>query len=153
MCAAIREFEFRIPIVAKSDGSVVDGHLRLKAVRKLGIEKVPVVFTDDLSEAQVKAFRLLANQSANWSSWDEDLLKLEFEDLQNMDFDLELTGFDLDQIYKDFLKENKDEIEAEKIPAITEDVDPISKPGDLWILGEHKVFCGDSTDPNSYKFC
>jgi DNA modification methylase len=149
MCSAIREFGFRIPIVAQSDGSVVDGHLRLKAARKLGLEKVPVVFADDLSEAQVKAFRLLANQSANWASWDEDLLKLEFEDLQNMDFDLELTGFDLDQIYKDFLKTEKSA--EEEIPEIDEKTDPITKHGDLWILGEHRVLCGDSTDPNSYK--
>jgi DNA modification methylase len=149
MCAAIREFGFRIPIVAKSDGSVVDGHLRLKAARKLGLEKVPVVFADDLSEAQIKAFRLLANQSANWASWDEDLLKLEFEDLQNMDFDLELTGFDLDRIYKDFLKTEKSA--EEEIPEIDEKTDPITKHGDLWILGGHKVLCGDSTDRNSYK--
>jgi DNA modification methylase len=149
MCSAIREFGFRIPIVARSDGSVVDGHLRLKAARKLGLEKVPVVFADDLSKAQVKAFRLLANQSANWASWDEELLKLEFEDLQNMDFDLELTGFDLDQIYKDFLKTEKSA--EEEIPKIDEKTEPITKPGDLWTLGEHRVFCGDSTDPKSYE--
>jgi DNA modification methylase len=150
MCSAIREFGFRIPIIAKSDGSVVDGHLRLKAAKKLGLEKVPVVFADDLSEAQVKAFRLLANQSANWASWDEELLQLEFEDLRNMDFDLELTGFDLDQIHKDFLSSDESHHE-EPVPEISENVAPITKPGDLWILGNHKVFCGDSTDSNSYK--
>jgi DNA modification methylase len=150
MCSAIREFGFRIPIVAKSDGSVVDGHLRLKAAKKLGLEKVPVIFADDLSEAQVKAFRLLANQSANWASWDENLLQLEFEDLRNMDFDLELTGFELDQIHKDFLKVDESRHE-ESVPEISENTDPITKPGDLWILGNHKVFCGDSTDPSSYK--
>jgi DNA modification methylase len=149
MCAAIREFGFRIPIVVKSDGGVVDGHLRLKAARKLGLEKVPVVLADDLSEAQIKAFRLLANQSANWASWDEDLLKLEFEDLKNMDFDLELTGFDLDQIYKDFLKNEQND--EESVPEINEQTEPIAKPGDIWTLGKHRVFCGDSTDPNSYK--
>ncbi|WCR54386.1 MAG: hypothetical protein PG981_001408 [Wolbachia endosymbiont of Ctenocephalides orientis wCori] len=67
MCASIREFGFRIPIVAKSDGTVVDGHLRLKAARKLGMENVPVVLSDNLSEAQTKAFRLLANESASWA--------------------------------------------------------------------------------------
>ncbi len=67
MCASIREFGFRIPIVAKSDGTVVDGHLRLKAARKLGMESIPVVLSDNLSDAQTKAFRLLANQSANWA--------------------------------------------------------------------------------------
>ena len=98
MVGAIREFGFRIPIVAKSDGTVVDGHLRLKAARRLGLEEVPVVLADDLSEAQIKAFRLLANQSANWAEWDEELLKVELEELRSMEFDLELTGFDLSEI-------------------------------------------------------
>jgi DNA modification methylase len=147
MCAAIREFGFKIPIVAKSDGNVVDGHLRLKAAKKLGLEKVPVVFADDLSDAQVKAFRLLANKSANWASWDDDLLKLEFEELKDMDFDLELTGFDLDEINKNFIKTCEEELE-ERIPEVSES---IAKPGDLWILGEHRLLCGDSTDSKSYK--
>jgi DNA modification methylase len=92
---------------------------------------------------------LLANKSANWASWDEDLLKLEFEELKNMDFDLELTGFDLDEIYKDFLKTNDDD--EEQIHEINEQIEPIARPGDLWQLGEHKIFCGDSVDQESYK--
>jgi len=98
MASAIKEFGFRIPIVAKSDGSVVDGHLRLKAAQKLGLKEVPVALADELTEAQVKAFRILANKSANWAEWDTDLLKLELEDLQEMDFDLELTGFELPEL-------------------------------------------------------
>ncbi len=98
MASAIREFGFRIPIVAKSDGSVVDGHLRLKAAQKLGLKEVPVALADELTEAQVKAFRILANKSANWAEWEPDLLKLELEDLQDMDFDLELTGFELPEV-------------------------------------------------------
>lgn len=94
MASAIREFGFRIPIVAKSDGSVVDGHLRLKAAQKLGLKEVPVALADELTDAQVKAFRLLANQSANWAEWDTELLKLELEDLRELDYDLALTGFE-----------------------------------------------------------
>ena len=94
MAAAIKEFGFRIPIVAKSDGAVVDGHLRLKAALKLDMEKVPVVLADELSDAQVKAFRILANRSANWAEWDEELLKLELEELHDDGFDLALTGFE-----------------------------------------------------------
>jgi len=94
MCAAIGEFGFRIPIVARSDGTVVDGHLRLKAARRLALETVPVVLADDLSETQIKAFRLLANRSANWAEWDDELLRLELEELQVEDFDLDLLGFD-----------------------------------------------------------
>jgi ParB-like chromosome segregation protein Spo0J len=98
MVGAIKEFGFRIPVVAKSDGLVIDGHLRLKAARKLGMEQVPVALADDLTEPQIKAFRLLANKSANWASWDDDLLALELEDLVGMDFDLSLTGFDSNEI-------------------------------------------------------
>lgn len=94
MCSAIREFGFRIPIVAKSDGSVVDGHLRLKAAQKLGLAEVPVALADDLTDAQIKAFRLLANKSANWAEWDDELLALELGELAACDFDLSLTGFD-----------------------------------------------------------
>jgi ParB-like chromosome segregation protein Spo0J len=80
MAQAIMEFGFRIPIVARSDGLVVDGHLRLKAARALGLDTVPVVLADALSETQIKAFRLLANQSANWAEWDEALLSAELTD-------------------------------------------------------------------------
>ncbi len=93
MVAAIKEFGFRIPIVAKSDGQVIDGHLRLKAARKLGLKEVPVALADELSEAQIKAFRLLANRSANWAEWDDELLKLELEEIKELDFPLEMTGF------------------------------------------------------------
>src|SRR5262249_54909902 len=71
MVASIKEFGFKIPILAKSDGAVIDGHLRLKAVQRLGIAEVPVILCDDWSESQVKAFRLLVNRSANWAQWDE----------------------------------------------------------------------------------
>ena len=98
MAAAIREFGFRIPIVVKSDGTLVDGHLRLKTARKLGMAEVPVVLADELTEAQIKAFRILANKSAAWAEWDDDLLKLELEELQSVDFPLELTGLDNDEL-------------------------------------------------------
>jgi len=98
MVASIKEFGFRIPVVAKSDGSVVDGHLRLKAAVALGMNEVPVALADELTEAQVKAFRLLANRSANWAEWDDELLKLELEELKDLDFNLGLTGFDVSDL-------------------------------------------------------
>lgn len=94
MVSAIREFGFRIPVVAKSDGTVVDGHLRLKAAKQMGMTEIPVALADELTDAQVKAFRILANRSANWAEWDNDLLKLEMEDLTLEGFNLELTGFE-----------------------------------------------------------
>lgn len=94
MAGLIREFGFKVPIVARSDGTVIDGHLRLKAASHLGMPQVPVVLADEWTEAQVKAFRLAVNKSAEWADWDEGLLVLELEDLKADDFDLELIGFD-----------------------------------------------------------
>ena len=104
MAASIREFGFRIPVVAKSDGSVIDGHLRLKAALMLGLSEVPVALAGDLTDAQVKAFRIMANKSAEWAAWDDGLLRLELEDLKELDYDLLLTGhelLELDDILKD----------------------------------------------------
>jgi len=98
VAAAIREFGFRVPICAKSDGTIVDGHLRLKAAKKLGLSEVPVVLADDMTEAQIKAFRLSVNKMAELAEWDTELLRLEFLDLVGDGFDLELTGFDADEI-------------------------------------------------------
>src|SRR2546429_6043533 len=80
MCSSIREFGFKVPVLARSDGEVVDGHLRLKAARKLGLTEIPVILCDEWTPAQVKAFRLLVNRSATWADWDEELLTLELLD-------------------------------------------------------------------------
>jgi len=98
MAAAIREFGFRVPIVAKSDGTVVDGHLRLKAAKKLALEEVPVILADDLTEAQIKAFRLSVNKTAEFAEWDMDLLKMEMQDIDALGFDLSLTGFGVEEM-------------------------------------------------------
>lgn len=98
MVSAIKEFGFRIPIIARSDGEIVDGHLRLKAAQALGMTEVPVMRADDLSHEQVKAFRLLVNRSVSWAEWDNELLKLELDELLAADFPLELTGFDLEDM-------------------------------------------------------
>src|SRR3989442_9450224 len=98
MCSSIREFGFKIPCLVRSDGEVVDGHLRLKAARKLGITEVPVILCDEWTSAQVKAFRLMVNRSVTWADWDEELLALELQDIQASDFDLSLTGFDPGEI-------------------------------------------------------
>lgn len=94
MASAILEFGFRVPILAKSNGEVIDGHLRIKAAQKLALATVPVVICDDLSEAKIKALRLNINRMAELADWDDDLLKLEIEELKEMDFDIDLLGFD-----------------------------------------------------------
>jgi hypothetical protein len=98
MCASIREFKFKIPVLARSDGEVVDGHLRLKAARKIGISEIPVILCDEWTPARVKAFRLMVNRSVTWAEWDEELLALELQEIQEADFDLSLTGFDPGEI-------------------------------------------------------
>jgi DNA modification methylase len=149
MAAVIREFGFRIPCVVRSNGELVDGHLRLKAARKLGLESVPVVLADELTEAQVKAFRLLANRSATWANWDEELLQLELADLDALEFDLALTGFDDDEI-EDMLAAVSGEGQTEEDAAPEPEEHPISRPGDVWTCGEHRVLCGDATCAEDY---
>jgi DNA modification methylase len=128
----------------------VDGHLRLKAAKKLGITEVPVVIADDLTDTQIKAFRLIANQSANWAEWDDELLKLELEDLKDLNFDLDLTGFDLSEVERLLRNDDVQEDDYDEIPS-DENTKPISKLGDLWILGNHRLLCGDSTKIEGVK--
>jgi ParB-like chromosome segregation protein Spo0J len=93
-------FGFKIPCLVRSDGEVVDGHLRLKAARKLGIKEIPVILCDEWTPAQVKAFRLMVNRSPTWADWDEELLALELQEIQELDLDPSLTGFDPGEIDK-----------------------------------------------------
>jgi len=98
MVESIKEFGFKIPILARSNGEVVDGHLRLKAAAKLSLAELPVILCDEWSEAQVRAFRLMVNRSVAWADWDEQLLALELAALKELDFDLKLTGFEEGEI-------------------------------------------------------
>jgi DNA modification methylase len=143
MAASINEFGFKIPILARSSGEVVDGHLRLKAAEKLGIQEVPVILCDEWSEAQVKAFRLMVNRSVSWAEWNDELVALEIEDLKALDFDLTLTGFDPVEIDEFLFGEQKEETPDQAVPELPEHA--ITQLGDLWICGEHRVLCGDAT--------
>jgi DNA modification methylase len=145
MCGSIREFGFKIPVLARSDGEVVDGHLRLKAARKLGIAEVPVILCDEWAPSQVKAFRLMVNRSVAWADWDEELLSLELQELNAEDFNLDLTGFSTKEL--DDLLALPEEEKANETPAVPES--PVSRPGDLWICGKHRVLCGDCTSAES----
>jgi DNA modification methylase len=144
MCAAITEMGFKVPIIAKSCGQVIDGHLRLKAARQLKLDTVPVILADDLSETQIKAFRIMINQSAHWADWDPDLLKSEMLELESLDFDLDLIGFtsaELDELLS--LDDNDGQADEDAIPEPEDQV--VSQRGDMWVLGNHRVMCGDST--------
>src|SRR5262249_23304658 len=136
-------FGFKIPVLAASDGTVIDGHLRLKAAQRLKLECVPVIVCDDWTEEQVKAFRLLVNRSVSWAEWNTELLKLELEDLKRFDYNLELTGFDPDEIASLLAPTGTvgltDDDAAPESPAAA-----VTISGDLWLLGNHRLMCGDS---------
>lgn len=149
VAAVIREFGFRVPVIAKKDGTVVDGHLRLKAAKKLGLKEIPVVLADDLSEAQIKAFRLSVNKVAEFAEWDADLLKLELFELQEMDFSLDLTGFDALELADLMAPTTVGLTDDDAVPNTPET--PTTNEGDIWILGNHRLMCGDSTSIEDMK--
>ena len=150
MCSSLREFGFKVPVLARSDGTVVDGHLRIKAARKLDVTQIPVILCDEWTDAQVKAFRLVVNRSVTWADWDDELLSLELQELAAADFDLSLTGFDPREL-EDLLALPDKDAEADLAPPLPED--PVSRPGDLWLCGnrrnQHRILCGDATSPEA----
>ena len=145
IAASIREFGWTNPILTDGDKGVIAGHGRLAAARKLELTEVPVIELGHLSPEQKKAYILADNRIALNSGWDEELLKLELQELQGVDFDLDLLGFGDDEIERLL---NGDQVgggltEDDAIPEAP--VDPVSRTGDLWILGNHRLLCGDST--------
>lgn len=142
MAAAITEFGFKIPVLVRSDGELIDGHLRLKAARKLGLDELPVILCDDWTPAQVRAFRLLVNRSATWADWDMELVSFELAELKAADFDLKLTGFSGFEI-DSLLGRRKGTGNEEGVPEAPSQ--PVSRAEDLWLCGAHRVLCGDAT--------
>ena len=140
---AITEFGFRVPVLIRGDGSVIDGHLRLKAAKATGLTEVPVMRADDMTEIQVRAFRISVNKVAELAKWDMALLKEEIAALQTMDFEVELTGFNESEI-DDLLNTCSGHGDDDKVPEIRDKF--ISQPGDIWQLGKHRLICGDSTN-------
>jgi len=141
IASSIREFGFKNPVIVDKDMSIIAGHGRCLAAEKLGLDKVPVIVADDLNEAQVKAYRLADNRLQDLSEFDMDLVSLELEELQGLDFDLSITGFDLEDIASEPIEGLTDEDEVPEAPE-----EPTTKLGDIWLLGNHRVMCGDSTD-------
>ena len=139
VAASIKEFGWKVPCVITTDNVIITGHTRIRAAKKLGIVKIPCIRADDLTEAQIKAYRLADNKVTEFAEWDLEKLEIEFEGLG--DFDLGEFGFEfeIDE------EEEDPEIEEDEIP---EKVDTRCKLGDLWILGEHRLICGDCTDIN-----
>ncbi len=146
VAASLKEFGFRQPIVVDETGVIIVGHTRWKAAKKLGLKQVPVHVAKDLSAEQIKAYRIADNQTASIAEWDYELLPIELKDLQAADFNLDLLGFDAEALAK-LLDGDVSEglTDPDDVPAPPDEA--ITRPGDLWVLDNHRLLCGDSSKP------
>ena len=141
---SIREFGFVNPVLAAEDGTIIAGHGRILAAKTLSMESVPVIELRHLSSKQRQALTLADNKISLNAAWNEELLRAELKDLEDAGYGVSLTGFSTDEFCKLFgLDASEGETEDDEIPPVAEP--PITKPGDLWLLGEHRVLCGSAT--------
>jgi DNA modification methylase len=149
VAASLAEYGWRQPIVVDAGGVIVVGHTRLLAAMRLGLEHVPVHVATDLTSQQVKAYRLADNRTAEESSWDLELLPLEISELADLGYDLGPLGFNADELAKLTVSPTEGLTNPDEVPAVPEE--PITQPGDLIILGDHRLLCGDATDHAEVK--
>ncbi|ABZ85455.1 DNA methylase [Heliomicrobium modesticaldum Ice1] len=148
--ASLREFGFVNPVIVDKDLNIIAGHGRVLAAKEEGIAEVPCVFAEHLTEAQKRAYIIADNRLALNAGWDAEMLSVELSDLQGADFDISLLGFDDAELNKlmgniEDIKDDDFDVEGElQKPAVT-------KPGDLWLLGRHRLVCGDSTKPETFS--
>ena len=146
---SLKEYGFRQPIVVDKDMVIVAGHTRYRASKKLGLKQVPISVIDNLSEEQINAYRIADNRTAEESEWDNELLKMEIKELEAQDFKLDLLGFNEDQLNDLLFEEKQGLTDEDEVPEAPEE--PITKLGDIWKLGNHRVMCGDSTKEDDVK--
>lgn len=144
---SMKEFGFINPVLVDGDLNVIAGHGRILGAKKLGMKEVPCLFIEDLTEEQKRAYIIADNRLAEDAGWDKELLKIELEDLKNMNFDITLTGFELEDF--DFSMDETEVIEDEFDETVPEE--PTSKKGEIYKLGKHFLMCGDSTDINDVE--
>jgi len=144
IAASIKEFGFTNPVLIDADGGIIAGHGRVLAARVLKLDSVPCIRLSHLTETQKRAYVIADNKLALNAGWDEDMLRIELEELGEIGFDLDLTGFDADELEAlmpvEVPEGLTDEDAVPEVPA-----EPVSKLGDVWVLGKHRVMCGDST--------
>ncbi len=143
IAASIAEFGFINPVLVDERGEIIAGHGRVLAARKLAFATVPAIVLAHLTETQRRAFRIADNRIALDAGWDEESLRLEFAALREADFDLDLTGFDLDEVDRLLAAPEAGADDADDIPEAP--VEAVTRPGDLWVLGNHRLLCGDAT--------
>jgi hypothetical protein len=146
VATSLKEFGFRQPIVVDAEGVIICGHTRFKAATKLGLDKVPVHVAKDLSPEQIRACRIADNQTASLATWNYDLLPIELGGLKEANYDLSLLGFDSDELIKLLDPTVQDGLtDPDQVPEPPDEA--ITQPGDLWLLGNHRLLCGDSSKP------
>ena len=150
IAASIREFGWTNPVLVDGENGVIAGHGRLLAARKLGMSTVPVIELTGLTEAQKRAYIIADNKMALNAGWDDELLGLELGELATLGFDLSLTGFDELEIAALTSIGTAGLTDPDDIPETPEQ--PTTLPGDLWLLGNHRLICGDSTDADDVAF-
>lgn len=143
VAASIKEFGFTNPILIQDDGTIIAGHGRVEAAKQLGMETVPCIRLSHLTAEQARAYVIADNALAEQAGWDDEMLKLELADLQSLGFNLNLLGLtQVDELLK-IIPANDGLTDPDDVPSPP--AEPVSKPGDLWALGHHRVLCGDST--------
>lgn len=152
IAASIVEFGFNAPILVDSRSGIVAGHGRLLAAHKLSLPEVPVVVLDHLTETQRRAYVIADNRLAESAGWDEEMLRVELEALQDEGFDLEVVGFsdeELEDLLRDPERSRAGLIDDDEIPEA--EPNPVTRPGDLWLLGDHRLLCGDASSIDDVK--
>ena len=149
IAASIREWGWTVPVLVDEDGTLIAGHGRVMAAKKLGIGEVPVMVAAGWSEAQKRAYVLADNKLALNAGWDNDLLKVELEGLKELDFNLDLTGFGGDELSKILADKTEGLTDPDDVPEPP--AEPVSALGDVWLLGKHRIVCGDATNINDWE--
>lgn len=147
IAASVREWGWTVPVLVDESGMLIAGHGRVLAARKLGLAEVPVMVAHGWSEAQKRAYVLADNKLALNAGWDEELLRLELSDLREIGADLELVGFGDLELAALFIEKTAGLTNPDEVPKPP--ADPVTAPGDAWVLGRHRLVCGDSTDANT----
>ena len=148
--SSLREFGFVNPVIIDKEYNVIAGHGRIAAAKEEGIQQVPCVYVDYLTEAQKKAYILADNRMALDAGWDDELLAVEMEELQNLGFDLGMTGFDEKELADLFADDEEAEDDGFDVDKALEK-EAFVQTGDLWLLGRHRLLCGDATKPEDVR--
>lgn len=149
IASSIREYGWTNPVLVDGGSGIIAGHGRVLAARKLGMDRVPVIELSHLSDAQKRAYILADNKLALNAGWDEELLGLELAELGSLGFDLELTGFSPDEVLAFTSLGSSGLTDPDEVPPTP--AEPVSRPGDLWCLGKHRLICGDATDASTVE--